>query len=86
MATKQHAEWLEKDGEKGLFHADDVLAAKADGWKKKEGLQSNGEPWNPEPVEGESFQLDLTANAIKANNEAKVKKDAKKAKSESKTK
>lgn len=84
MATKQHAEWLEKDGEKGLFHADDVLAAKADGWKRKEGLRANGEPWNPEPVEGEPFQLDLTAQALKANNEAKAKKDAKKAKVEAK--
>jgi hypothetical protein len=84
MATKQHAEWLEKDGEKGLFHADDVLAAKADGWKKKEGLRANGEPWNPDPVEGESFQLDLTAQSLKANSEAKAKKDAKKVKADKK--
>lgn len=82
MATdKKHAMWMEnKEGERGLYHADDVEAALLNGYTKLEGERANGEPWNPEPEEGEVYQLDAAAEAAKATKEAQAKKDEKKAK------
>ncbi len=81
MAAKEakHAMWLEKDGKRNLYHADDVEAAMLNGWTKVEGERANGELWNPEVEDDEAYPLDAAAEAMKATNEAKAKKDAKKA-------
>lgn len=77
MSNDKYPRWLEKDGERRLFAADDLEAARANGWKEPEGVRGNGEPWNPEPVEGETPQLVHVAEVAKANAEAKAKRDAK---------
>lgn len=64
--------WLEKDGEIEL-HMDSEVA-KADGWSEPEGVRSNGEPWNPEPKEGELTQADALARV----GQPKAKKATKK--------
>lgn len=70
MATKPM--WLEKDGKVSLQM--DSEAAKADGWVEPEGVRSNGEPWNPEPKDGELTQADALAKV----GEPKAKKTTKK--------
>lgn len=64
--------WLEKDGKVELQM--DSEAAKADGWVEPEGVKSNGEPWNPEPENGELTQ----AEALARTQDAKAKPKAKK--------
>lgn len=66
--------WLEKDG-KIEFHPDSE-AAKADGWEEPEGVRSNGEPWNPEPKEGELTQAEVLARTQEPK--SKAKKETKK--------
>jgi hypothetical protein len=81
MANKYHAQFMENDkGERGLYHGDDVEAALQNGFKKVEGLRANGEPWNPEPEDGEEYSLDQLADAQRAVNKAAAEKAEKKAK------
>lgn len=75
---QKHALWLEKDGNRSLFAADDIEAALINGYSKIDYVRANGEPWNPEPVEGEEYQNDLIADGQKRINEAQAKKDEKK--------
>lgn len=77
MSTEKVPRWLEKDGERHLYAAEDVEAACINGWKEPEGVRGTGEPWNPEPVEGETPQLVHVATMLKANAEAKGKREAK---------
>lgn len=79
MAQK-HAMWLEKDGKRGLYHADDVEAAMLNGWTKVEGERANGEKWNPEPEEGVVYPLDAAAEAQKATKESQAKREEAKSK------
>ena len=45
--SEKHALYLVKDGEgPSLFHADDVEAAKANGWEQPSFPKSNGTQWN----------------------------------------
>lgn len=76
--------WLEKDGERRLFAPEDIDAARANGWGEPKGVRGNGEPYNPDPVEGEVPQAVHIAKAAKDNAAAKAKKNAKAAKAESK--
>lgn len=76
MATKNRPLWLEKDGERRFFAGDDVEAARANGWADPKGVRGNGEPWNPEPVEGERTQIDAIESVLKAT----AARDAKQAK------
>lgn len=82
MANKYHAQWMEKaDGERHLYHGDDVEAAMAQGYKKMEGQRANGEDWNPIPEEDEEYPLDQLADAQREVNkqaDAKAEKKAKK--------
>lgn len=77
MATKNRPMWLEKDGRRHLYAGDDVADARANGWKDPEGKRPNGEPYNPEPVEGERTQADAIEGVLKAVSD----RDAKRAKS-----
>jgi hypothetical protein len=80
MADKKHAMWLEnRDGERHLFHADDVEAAKGNGYTAIEGVRANGEPWNPTD-EDALASLDAAAESQKASNDYAAKKAEKKAK------
>lgn len=74
MSETKHALYLVKDGEGSpkLFAAEDVEAAKANGWKEPEFLKSNGQPWNHEDdLEAQDAAADLA--------QAKAASDAKKA-------
>jgi hypothetical protein len=84
MSETKHPRWLEKDGKRSLFAADDIEAARANGWDEPKGVRGNGEPYNPEPVEGETPQAEHVAKVAKANAEVKAKRDAKAAKAEAK--
>jgi len=79
MSEHKYAKYLEKDGEIKLFHGDDVEDAKGDGWKEPEGKKSNGEEWNPAPVEDEVSIADAQAEVLKANEKRQEKIDAKEA-------
>lgn len=76
-SEKKHAAWLHKDGDRRLYHGDDVAAAMQAGWKKADGNRANGEPWNP-TEEDEIAQLDGAADVIREANERKAEKQAKK--------
>lgn len=69
MASKPM--WLEKDGKVELQMDSD--AAKAGGWEEPTKPKSNGEPWNPEPKEGELTQAEVLAR-LEAKPKAKAKK------------
>jgi hypothetical protein len=84
MSETKYPRWLEKDGERRLFAADDVEAACINGWSEPEGVRGNGEPYNPEPVEGETPQVVHVAELAKANAEVKAKRDEAKAKADEK--
>lgn len=54
MAKNQEwARYLEKDGEVRLFGSEQIEDARGDGWKEPTRARGNGEPWNPEVIEGE---------------------------------
>lgn len=81
MATEnKHALYLVKDGEGGprLFHADDVDAAKANGWSEPDFPKSNGDDWN---AEDDLEAQDAAANLAKAKAEAEKKSEGKAEKS-----
>lgn len=84
---KKHALYLVKDGENGgtprLFAAEDVDAAKANGWSEPDFPKSNGEPWN---AEEELDAQDAAAELAKAKRDADEKAAAKDAKAGSKKK
>lgn len=82
MATKNHAKYLEKDGDVQLHHGDDVEQALKDGWKIAEGNKSNGEPWNPEVRDDEVSVADAQAEVIRSNKVRQDKVDAQEAKEE----
>jgi hypothetical protein len=84
MSNDKLPRWLEKDGERRLYAAEDIEAACLNGWKEPEGPRGNGEPWNPEPVEGETPQVVHIANQAKASAAVKAKRDAKAAKADTK--
>lgn len=84
MSNEKLPRWLEKDGERRLYAAEDVESARQNGWEEPEGVRGNGEPWNPEPVEGETPQLVHVAKVVKANAAAKAKREAKAEKSAAK--
>lgn len=73
MTDKKHALYLVKDGEGSpkLFAADDVEAAKADGWKQPDFPKSNGTDWN---AEDDLTQQDAAAGIFEAVKEADAKK------------
>lgn len=83
MATeKKHAPYLVKEGERpSLFHADDVEAAKANGWSEPDFPKSNGTPWN---AEEDLAQQDAAAKFAKAKAESAAKKADKEAKAAAK--
>lgn len=87
MSTeKKHALYLVKEGEGAprLFHADDVDAAKANGWAEPDFPKSNGEPWN---AEEDLDAQDAAAELAQAKRDAEDKAAAKEAaKSEAKKK
>lgn len=69
-SDEKHALYLVKDGERpALFHADDVEAAKANGWQEPDYPKSNGQPWNAEE--------DLPAQDAAANQAKAKRKPAK---------
>lgn len=79
MATKKQeatARWLQKDGKVEL-HADSA-AALAEGWKEPVGTRANGEPWNPEPIDGVTPQAEFVARLHEANAETNAARAAKK--------
>lgn len=71
---KSPARWLEKDRERHLYAGDDVEAAKANGWAEPKFNKSNGEPWNPEPEDGEASQADAQALVGAGLNEVKARR------------
>lgn len=79
MADKKQALYLVKDGEGGpkLFAAEDVEAAKANGWSEPDFPKSNGTDWN---AEDDLMQQNVAAEAIEKRNELRAKKDAERAK------
>jgi len=86
MATeKKYALYLVKDGEGSpkLFHADDVEAAKANGWSEPDFPKSNGEPWN---AEAELAGQTLAAEIAKEGKAEAAKKDKAAEKADSKKK
>lgn len=71
---QQQGRWLQdKDGKVRLYAADDLTAAYANGMKEPDGVRGNGEPWNPEPIEGEVSQVDALAEVSKADAERRAK-------------
>lgn len=78
MATKSRPMWLEKDGRRHLYAGGDVADARANGWSDPDGTRPNGEPYNPDPVEGERTQADAIEGVMKAV----AGRDAKRAKAE----
>ncbi len=86
MSETKTPRWLEKDNERRLFDTGDIEAARANGWDEPTGVRGNGEPYNPEPVEGETPQVVHVAKVAKANAEAKAKRDAKAAKAKAEAK
>ena len=68
-------QWLEKDGERHLYAAEDVEAARANGWEDPKGVRGNGEPYNPAPVEGETPQVVHIAKAAQVKAAADAKKE-----------
>lgn len=84
MSSEKYPRWLEKDGKRQLYAAEDLEAARANGWDEPEGPRGNGEPWNPEPVEGETPQVVHIANQAKAKAAVQAKRDAKVAKADAK--
>lgn len=86
MATKNHAKYLEKDGDVQLFHGDDVEDALKSGWKVAEGNKSNGEPWNSEVREDELSVSDAQAEVVRSNKVRQDKVEAAEAKEEKKAK
>lgn len=77
-SEKKYALYLVKDGEKpSLFHADDVEAAKANGWSEPDFPKSNGAQWN---AEEDLVSQTAAAELAKAKKEADEKQAAKEAK------
>ena len=84
MATeKKHALYLVKDGEGSprLFAAEDVDAAKANGWAEPDFPKSNGAAWN---AEDDLEQQDAAAELAKAKADGEAKKSAKADKADAK--
>lgn len=81
--TEKHALYLVKEGENdgrpALFAAEDVEAAKANGWAEPDFPKGTGEPWN---AEDELYAQDALAEQIKL----KQAQQAKAEKAESKKK
>jgi hypothetical protein len=78
MATKKKettARWLEKDGRIELQA--DSEAAKAQGWAEPRGTRPNGEPYNPEPVDGITPQAEFVAQLHASNAEVEAERAAK---------
>lgn len=78
MTTKKKestARWMEKDGKVELQA--DSEAAKAQGWTEPKGVRPNGEPYNPEPVDGITPQAEFVAKLHEANAEAEAERAAK---------
>ncbi len=67
----------DKDGKVELYAANDLEAARMNGWKEPTTVRGNGEPWNVEPeLEGEKTQADAIGEVAKANAERQSKIDA----------
>lgn len=79
MSNDKHALYLVKDGENdgrpALFAAEDVEAAKANGWSEPDFPKSNGEPWN---AEDDLEAQDAAAALAKAKRDGEAKAAAKK--------
>lgn len=81
-SEKKYALYLVKEGERpSLFHADDVEAAKANGWTEPDFPKSNGASWNAEEdLPGQTIAAELAKQKKEADDEkaAKEEKPAKK--------
>lgn len=78
MATKKNeatARWLEKDGRVELQA--DSEAAKGQGWAEPKGTRPNGEPFNPEPIDGITPQAEFVAKLHASNAEVNAERAAK---------
>ncbi len=76
MADKKYALYLVKDGEHpSLFHADDVEAAKANGWSEPDFAKSNGAKWNAEEdLESQTAAAELAKAAKASESKAEAKR------------